>query len=348
MRASKALERLAAQDLPTPQAWARATVPADELRRQVGRIDAAGSSCDVAAQVVAQRRAPRWRLLVTAAVVIALTATGLIFGPGLAGRSGQAVAATPPLLSYHALATPVSAKQLLLELAKRAGRQPAMTPGKYAYVKTQHWYLADAQEATPSGHGGAISTVPVVASIRQRWVSTAMPLSGRIYETKGGHSTEEIELRPPEPAMRILPPVAASLPTDPDRLARALKLPQPSNDTYEWFGAVRDVAGAGPVPPTVQRTLLSLLAARSSIVILGAVTDRGGRSGVALATTATTSGVTIRYILIFNSVTGALLDYEEVTLRGGDLPVQLPATTSYTLWLESGYANSEYTAPGVR
>jgi len=345
---------LTAQDLPTPQAWAKATESADKLRRHVGRIDAAGSSCDVTEGLTANPRAPRWRtmlvvprwrLLVTAAVVLALTATGLILGPDIAGRSGRATAATPPLLNYHAPATPVSSRQLLLDLAERAGQQPALTPARFAYVKTQGWYLSAAGSATTSGKGGTTVIGPVIPVVRQRWVATDGSGSGRIWQTRDGEPTPESTLQPPGTLPSTPMVGTVPFPDDPARLARVLGQSHPNYGTYEWFVAASDVATAAPVQPKVQRALLILLSRQGGISVLGSVTDRAGRAGVAIATTSTSRGATTRHILVFDPGTGTLLDYEEVALKDSDMPIHLPATTSYTLWLASGYTDSRFKTP---
>ena len=35
-----------------------------------------------------------------------------------------------------------------------------------------------------------------------------------------------------------------------------------------------------------------------------------------------------------------LLDFEQVLLEAGKLPVKVPATSSYTVWITTGYVNS--------
>jgi hypothetical protein len=41
----------------------------------------------------------------------------------------------------------------------------------------------------------------------------------------------------------------------------------------------------------------------------------------------------------------ALLDYEEIALNAGNLPIQAPSTIGYTLWLASGYTTTTTERP---
>lgn len=95
------------------------------------------------------------------------------------------------------------------------------------------------------------------------------------------------------------------------------------------------------MPPAVPSALLQIRAGQQGLTVAGDVTDRAGRAGIALSAVRPDSERTTQHILIVNPATGALLAQERVQL-GGELPVpvELPATVSYTLWLDTGYVDS--------
>ena len=56
-----------------------------------------------------------------------------------------------------------------------------------------------------------------------------------------------------------------------------------------------------------------------------------------MSLTSAMSGLPTRYVLIFDQVTGQLLDDEEILTRtAGKLNVAIPAVISYTVYLRAG------------
>jgi hypothetical protein len=90
----------------------------------------------------------------------------------------------------------------------------------------------------------------------------------------------------------------------------------------------------------VQSALLSILATQPDLIVEGMATDRAGRQGIAISTTARSPQErtpAMRYVLIIDPDTGMLLSAEEVALEAGTLPIHVPATIGYALFLRSGY-----------
>ncbi|MET3805220.1 hypothetical protein ABIB25_002220 [Nakamurella sp. UYEF19] len=90
-----------------------------------------------------------------------------------------------------------------------------------------------------------------------------------------------------------------------------------------------------------------MISGKPDISLLGTVTDRAGRNGLAVGTDTNTPGYTERQTLIFDLQTGALLDYETTALAQGDLPIEAPATIGYTTWLESAKVRAIGTRSGA-
>ena len=100
----------------------------------------------------------------------------------------------------------------------------------------------------------------------------------------------------------------------------------------EWFKAINDLRVDWPLDRDQNSAILQLIATLPDVTVAGAVTDRLGRSGVAVQTETRTEG-NFRYVLVFDSATGLLISSEFVYL-GGLTDISLPAMTvlDYTAW----------------
>jgi len=265
-----------------------------------------------------------WRLAaVVATGAAALLAVTFILVPH--GGGGSAYAMTPPLLQYRTTAAAPSGQLLLRQLAVLAARQSPKPAGRYDFVKTRGWYY------DVSVDRGAV-TGQLDPTFRQQWI--APDGSGRLQETRGDNTT----LNDNFAAGGLAGP--QEWPTDPAALRAGLAKSHPHYGTFEWFTAVGDVWNTQVVSPRLQAGLLRMLADERELTNAGTVTDRIGRTGVAVSTESRNSGLNTRYTLIFDPNTGMLLDFEQVLLEAGKLPVKVPATSSYTIWVTTGHVNS--------
>jgi len=214
-------------------------------------------------------------------------------------------------------------QELLRQLAGVAERQSPKPAGRYDYVKTRGWYY----EVSVDERGAV--TGQLDPTFLQQWI--APDGSGRIEETRSGRTT----LNDNFAAGGLAGPQA--WPTDPAVLRAELGKSHPNYSTFEWFTAVGDVWNVQVVSPRLQDGLLRMLAGERELTNAGTVTDRMGRTGVAVSTESSHSGLNTRYTLIFNPKTGMLLDFEQVLLESGKLPVKVPATWSYTVWITTGH-----------
>jgi hypothetical protein len=266
-----------------------------------------------------------WRLAaVVATGAVVLLAAGLILVPH-GGGGGSAYAMTPPLLRYRTTAAAPSGQELLRQLAVLAERQSPKPAGRYDFVKTRGWYL-DFRVASGSATGQLDPT------FRQQWI--APEGSGRLEETRGDRTT----LNDNVSSSSLAGP--QEWPTDPSALRAELAKSHPNYGTFEWFTALGDVWNVQVVSPRLQAGLLRMLANERQLTNAGTVTDRIGRTGVAVSTESSNSGLNTRYTLIFDPKTGMLLDFEQVLLEAGKLPVKVPATSNYTVWITTGHVNS--------
>lgn len=265
-----------------------------------------------------------WRLVaVTATGAAALLAVTFSLVPH--GGEGSAYAMTPPLLQYRTTAAAPSGQELLRQLAVLAERQSPKPAGRYDFVKTRGWYY------DVSVDRGAV-TGQLDPTFRQQWI--APDGSGRFEETRSGRTT----LNDNFASGGLAGPQA--WPTDPAALRAELAKSHPNYGTSEWFTAVGDIWNVQVVSPRLQAGLLGMLAGERDVTNAGTVTDRIGRSGVAVSTESGNSGLNTRYTLIFDPNTGMLLDFEQILLEAGELPVKVPATSSYTAWITTGQVNN--------
>lgn len=276
-------------------------------------------------------RSPRSRRFaaVAAAGSTALFAVSFALAPH--GGVERVYAMTPPLLDYRASAAVPTGQQLLRQLAVVAERQPPKPAGRYDFVKTRGWYYDVAV-----GLNGAV-TGQLDPTFREQWI--AADGSGRVEETRSGRRSLHNNL----PAGGLRGPQA--WPTDPTALRAKLALSHPSSGTSEWFTAMGDVWDVQSVSPRLQAGLLHILADQPTLTNAGTLTDRIGRTGVAVSTESRNSGLNTRYTLIFDAKTGMLLDFEQVLLEAGKLPLKVPATSSYTVWITTGHVNTIGKAP---
>lgn len=234
---------------------------------------------------------------------------------------------TAPLLHFVAYTQPVSAKDLLLHLADQARQQPpARGTGPYEFIQTRRWFLSSDQttDGTVLGWGTAVVD-------REQW--GAEDGSGRIVDTENGVA-RSANIGP----ARLPGDQIGSDESSAQVLRERLLHERDGRSAPQWFNAFTDTWTTRIVPPNLQAAFLSILAEQQDIAVLGAVTDRVGRHGVAVSTETHEH----RLVLVFDETTGALLDYEQIALTptAASVPVALPSTVGYTVWLDHGYVDS--------
>jgi hypothetical protein len=127
---------------------------------------------------------------------------------------------------------------------------------------------------------------------------------------------------------------------NPGALAAAIRAIAEKNSNplgWEMLTIVSDILGESAAPPTLRSSLYQVAAMIPGIELVGAVRDRAGRQGLAVAA----SRDDLRLELIFDPTTSALLAREE-TLRHRIPDTDAPAGTpiEYTLFLQSKIVRS--------
>lgn len=306
------------------------------------------------------------RMLAGSAAVAVLAAAGAVLANRPAGAPGQL--ATAPMLDYTlaGVSSPARARQLppagalLRHLARVAARQPAVPqpPGAdVGYVLTNEWYMSVAV-------AGGTNTVAIIPEVDKTWTTpggtgrqlqlTGKPLAGPVgslLTLRAAEHRQPVSDSTFRAAEQFGPPVR-SLATNPARLrAQLLRAseyrgdPQQVPAGYQLFKVIADLHHQ-VVRPGLEAAIWRVLAGQQAVRYLGTVTDRAGRPGVAVATTAFDSD---RLVLIISPSTGRLLGEEHLFLTNpGALNVRtFPMVASYVSYLSLGWAESTADVPGA-
>jgi hypothetical protein len=276
----------------------------------------------------------------TVALVLAVLALSAVLAPGRGGPP-PAYAATPPIL--RAVSTGESAGTVLGHLARVASAQTS-TPRDLRRVSYEHWSLAN----RINGRTVTVAVVPekVQLSWKPDGSGIVRAVAGQTYfPTEAYRRAWEQQGRPVAPGTPItneefapgqFRPVYPGLPPSSVpglRAYLATAHPIDSHGTGELFTAVTDLALEWRATPAVESALMGVLADAPGVRSLGAVTDRAGRAGTAIATDSSFTGLPIRYVLVFDPHTGSLLASEQwLTTTAGALDVPVPSVIAYHLW----------------
>jgi hypothetical protein len=288
-RRRSAVERMAAQAVPTDDQVRRAVVAGEPGRTLHRILDDRG--VHAVSRLAPARR--RWGpvAVVGAAVTAVLAAVAVFVLPGaVRERPLDEVAGPAPAPSVTAVSDPAD---VLRRLADRADAQPPIPEGRWDYIHTVSW-------GPPTGPDGWEDVD--AADVRRDTEIWRSPEGGRHEQHEEGQLRSVSGI---EPA-----PQVEDLPTEPGALERVLRAQHPSFMTeskpciamgWIWSDQV--------VQPQVQAAFLRLLATTDEVRLVGPVTDRLGRQGVAVE-------VTER---------GELIDVADPTGAGG------PAVITHTL-----------------
>ena len=271
----------------------------------------------------------RRRLVLAGAVAAVLGAAVAV--PVL--TTSPTYAATPPMLHFVPVAGQQSASSVLTDLARRARTQPsARGQGRYHYLHTKGWYLHVAADDNNRIFASGIAEID-----RQLW--QAADGSGRLFQV----IPDDPSGLPPD---RILGPgelSGAFLPADATDAAVRARYGHAAT-AAGWIRTIQELWSQQVVPPALHARLLDNLAGQPGVSVLGDTNDRAGRRGIALAVE-DQRGPRERLILVLDPETGALLDAETIVLEDSELPVQPPATISYTVWLAVGHTSTTSAMP---
>jgi hypothetical protein len=273
-----------------------------------------------------------WATAIAAALVFAT----VIVAGNVTNRPAPSAAFAPPLLTSVSIEGTTG--EILNALGSSAG-------DRMADAASERTVLSEAWSANISIEDNAVLDIFVQPQeVRRTWSDD---LSGRIVSRAGavkwgGETTDSAAAKPGTvlvdedfgpgmyPTFFVAPP-----PTTVDDMRSYLAAPfglGEQSTTGEWFKAINDLRADWPLDGAQNTAILQVIATLPDVTVAGTVTDRLGRTGVAVQTDSRADGK-FRDILVFDSATGMLISSEFVYL-GGLTDISLPAMTvlDYTAW----------------
>ncbi|RSM42199.1 hypothetical protein DMB66_54955 [Actinoplanes sp. ATCC 53533] len=285
-------------------------------------------------------------LLITAGAVVATrTTTSPVLAPT---HPGAAISAsTPP-------PQPPTTRERILATADRLTAAPGdHTSGRYEYRRIRTWMLTTTGRPAPRP-----MTTIVMARDAHSWV--AADGSGTVtaiepspdYTLAGAdpnfrstdtefHGEKATTTR--HPAGELAGSLTGPIPTDAAVLARVLDAVDPTRTGPEaTIIDVQDLYGSRYVPLPARAAVLRMLAGIPGLAFHERVTDRLGRTGLAISLdTDTRDAPALRHRLTFDPETGQLLAYQQdLTAHEPDLKVPAGRIFYYRLFIDQHRSNT--------
>ena len=270
--------------------------------------------------------------------------------PGLGISLAAAVVAVVVIIATGRSAAPASAAAVLERAAAAARSRPSLVslpPGHFLYIRSVDAYLATDDDA-PSfsvllphvselwlgSHSGRLrerSGKPVFLSERdrRRWIAAGRP-------RLPGEGTSDMRIR----SQRLM------LPSRPDAAYAVLARQARTKDSsFAWamFQLIGDDLRETLSAPAQRAALLAAAARVPGIVLVGNVTDRAGRRGVAIAVHSDDDHE--RLELIVDPGTGELLGEEEIVLAGNSFGYRPGTVIGHVTYLETAVVASDHARP---
>lgn len=316
----------------------RDTPLSERGRRELAEYEAleTGQRARHARRRVPGRRGNRWRrpvpVLAGSSLVLIMVAVAVVLVSVL--RAGPVVASTPPLLE----ATQISASstEVLTQMAATRTQRPDDTGTGTGVIRAQTWALN-----TTIGDDGSIST----SRVEPQWNETAFAPDGtvtvRLTAADPFPGQDATGLAEPGTllAEETFPPgtydtgLPGPPPTDPAHVEDYLLelTGEEQLTTGQTFVEVAGLLSSIRLTAAQETALITYLATRDGITVTGEVTDRLGRSGVALTAADRLPGE-VEDVLIVSPQTGKIIAAETRYIGTDRTDIPSPAVIDYTAW----------------
>ncbi|WP_424234805.1 hypothetical protein [Actinophytocola sp.] len=135
------------------------------------------------------------------------------------------------------------------------------------------------------------------------------------------------------------------LPGDLDSLERALPVRDGGRETFSWFEAVRNVWASCVVSPTLQSSILRVLATKPGIVTGEDEFDVRGRHSAVVSTDTERWGRPQRYTLLLDTGTGVVNEFRILEFREDGTPDPEHEKSTYTAFVSSSRVDDTESRP---
>lgn len=313
----------------------RDTPLSERGRRELAEYEAleTGQTTREARRCVPARGRSRWRpvpMLAGGSVVLVMVAVVLVS----VLRAGPVVASTPPLLEATRISA--SSTEVLTQMAATRTQSPDDTGTGTGVIRAQTWALN-----TTIGDDGSIST----SQVEPQWNETVFAPDGtvtvRLTAADPFPGQDATGLAEPGTllAEETFPPgtydtgLPGPPPTDPAHLEDYLLelTGEEQLTTGQTFVEVAGLLSSLRLTAAQETALITYLATRDGITVTGEVTDRLGRSGVALTATDRLPGE-VEDVLIVSPQTGKIIAAETRYIGTDRTDIPSPAVIDYTAW----------------
>jgi hypothetical protein len=321
------------------------TPPTEVLHQRARRLTISAAPNHPARQT--RRRWSVRPVLIAAAGVAGLA---LVIPALIPSNAPEALAATPPVLSFTPDAR--NGKDLLRSMAAGLRKQPGtpqatrqrgavLSSEGYALVtsvsgnnSTSAWFSKKTSAVIQIDGATGRGTTQWTSEESEPHFATEADRRTWVDSGAGGGTGREVRTVPTSPeltAWYTQPPLRK------EALLNKLFNGQPDRSTFMLLTGIKEQLGNAVLEPAQRADLLDELAARDDVHYVGSTVDRADRPAYGFAYETDRSGLPTRDILLI-SPDGNLLSYEEVLTRdAGGLNVSIPATLTYTLYLSSRY-----------
>lgn len=240
------------------------------------------------------------------------------------GQPAPAVA-TPPLLAFEYEDNPPPARQYLLDLAQRIPVSDAEPAGPVTYIHTKAWSLD-------------------IAAKDGETASVVIPWEQEVWHAPDGSAVRKLTRPSPETSSGAAQVTRydagewiTNTPLPPSVNLAQLRAQIYANHPQEngLRSAVRGVADlyqGWTIPSSVRPQVMQFLAEQEGLKYRGHVTDRAGRTGIAI----TADSAEAQDVIVFDEASGQMLAFESIILSAAQALVELPAVFSYVLLLDAG------------
>jgi hypothetical protein len=258
----------------------------------------------------------------------------------------------PPLQGQETASAASVALRQAAKVAREQPPQPPLRPGQFVYTKSVNAYLTTTVDTNGTSYSALVPNVREIwlgadgsgwlrqrsgeatflsDGDRERWVSAGSPSLGN----------ETSELRLEKEDVQGTPMVLLTLPDDPDALYRHFERRAKGHGNglhEEMYTLVGDALRETSATPAQRAALYEVAARIPGVELVGPVTDRAGRAGIAVAMRDTANG--IRHTLIFDPETSALLGEEESVLAGNVFDYPEGTVIGFATYLESAVVDA--------
>ena len=278
--------------------------------------------------VRAQQVSRRWTWTVAAAAVFAILITTITFS-----RSDVAIAATPPMVSITSAATEAAAA--LQEARDVAASQADLS--SRSEIVTQWWALSSQVDSNNTVSTSAIHPRRRITTTGVHGILAYTDYVGQPYDIRGnpvhddslpaaGTDLDTVTVDPDQRVFSAEPPSNAA--EFGNYLAEALE-PYSSSPTVNSFEAINALLSERILTPAQNAALAEHLASLPDIELLGAGTDRLGRSVMVFSAPVEADH---QALLMLATDTGRVAAAETIYVGTQRTDIRSPAVIAYTAW----------------